>query len=337
MKTSDFSFALPTQQIAQYPLPVRSQSRLLHFDRHTLKLEDKQFADVLAFMQAGDLLVFNNTKVMAARLYGHKQTGGKLEILIERVLSANEMLAHVKCSRSPKVGQSLVVADSLCTVLERVGNLFRLQLADADVFHLMEQAGHMPLPPYMQRDDEHADKERYQTCYAKVLGAVAAPTAGLHFDDALLASLKDKGVHLGELTLHVGAGTFQPVKVADIKAHTMHSEWVSVSPDLVAQIKHTKATGGRVVAVGTTSVRSLETAALSGELNAFTGDTDIFIYPGFKFKVVDAILTNFHLPESTLLMLVAAFAGKDAILNAYQHAIDGGYRFYSYGDAMLLS
>ncbi len=337
MKTSDFSFQLPTAQIAQYPLKQRSQSRLLHLNRADNTHQDKVFMDILDFLQAGDLLVFNNTKVMAARLYGHKQSGGKLEVLIERMISQRQVLAHIKCSRAPKVGQQIIIADSPCEVLSREGNLFRLQLLQADATELMATAGHIPLPPYMQRADEPTDQERYQTRYAKVLGAVAAPTAGLHFDDALLAALKHKGVHFGELTLHVGAGTFQPVKVADIHAHKMHSEWVSINTDLVTQIKQTKTAGNRVIAVGTTSVRSLESAALNGEIKDFEGDTDIFIYPGFKFKIVDAILTNFHLPESTLLMLVSAFASKDSILQAYQHAIAKGYRFYSYGDAMLIS
>lgn len=337
MKTRNFSFELPESQIAKYPLKKRTQSRLLRLDGRTGEIQNKQFLDVLEFLQPDDLLVFNNTKVMSARLYGQKQTGGKLEILIERVLSSSEVLAHIKCSRSPKVGQALLIADSPCSVLERIGNLFHLKFNDTDVFELMERAGHMPLPPYMQREDETADKERYQTRYAKVLGAVAAPTAGLHFDDELLVKIKAKGVNTAELTLHVGAGTFQPVKVEDISEHKMHSEWVSLSAEVVEKVKQAKAVGGRVIAVGTTSVRSLESAALSGEISQFAGDTDIFIYPGFKFKVVDAILTNFHLPESTLLMLVSAFSGKENVLRAYQHAIDTGYRFYSYGDAMLLT
>lgn len=337
MKTSDFSFELPERQIAKYPLKKRSQSKLLCLNGQTGQMRDQKFSDVLDFLEPGDLLVFNNTKVMAARLYGQKASGGKLEILIERVLSDAEVLAHIKCSRSPKAGQEILIANQRCLVLERVDNLFHLKFQSADVFELMSQAGHMPLPPYMQRDDEREDQERYQTRYAKVLGAVAAPTAGLHFDDELLESIKNKGINTAELTLHVGAGTFQPVKVEDVSAHKMHREWVSLSSEVVDKIKQTKALGKRVVAVGTTSVRSLESAALSGEIKEFEGDTDIFIYPGFKFKVVDAILTNFHLPESTLLMLVSAFAGKENILNAYNHAIESGYRFYSYGDAMLLT
>jgi S-adenosylmethionine:tRNA ribosyltransferase-isomerase len=283
------------------------------------------------------LLVFNNTRVMAARLHGQKATGGKVEILIERILEPTRCLAHVRASKSPKVGSTLLVEDAQITMVARHDNLFELKLESAgDFYELMESHGHMPLPPYIDRDDGADDEERYQTVFAKEMGAVAAPTAGLHFDDAMLQSLTDMGVEQAEVTLHVGAGTFQPVKTENLDEHIMHSEWLSVSDETVEKIKACKAGGGRVVAVGTTSVRSLETAAKDGELKPYQGDTRLFIRPGYQFQVVDLLLTNFHLPQSTLLMLVSAFAGYENIMRAYRHAVEQRYRFFSYGDAMLL-
>jgi S-adenosylmethionine:tRNA ribosyltransferase-isomerase len=281
--------------------------------------------------------VFNNTRVMAARLHGQKDTGGKVEILIERVIEPTRCLAHVRASKSPKVGSKLLVEDAQITMVARHDNLFELQLeSTGDFYQLMESHGHMPLPPYIDRDDAADDEERYQTVFAKEMGAVAAPTAGLHFDDAMLNTLSEMGVEQAEVTLHVGAGTFQPVKTENLDEHIMHSEWLSVSEQTVEKIKACKARGGRVVAVGTTSVRSLETAAKEGELKPYQGDTRLFIRPGYQFQVVDLLLTNFHLPQSTLLMLVSAFAGYENIMRAYRHAVEQRYRFFSYGDAMLL-
>jgi S-adenosylmethionine:tRNA ribosyltransferase-isomerase len=274
---------------------------------------------------------------MAARLHGQKDTGGKVEILIERVIEPTRCLAHVRASKSPKVGSKLLVEDAQITMVARHDNLFELQLeSTGDFYQLMESHGHMPLPPYIDRDDAADDEERYQTVFAKEMGAVAAPTAGLHFDDAMLNTLSEMGVEQAEVTLHVGAGTFQPVKTENLDEHIMHSEWLSVSEQTVEKIKACKARGGRVVAVGTTSVRSLETAAKEGELKPYQGDTRLFIRPGYQFQVVDLLLTNFHLPQSTLLMLVSAFAGYENIMRAYRHAVEQRYRFFSYGDAMLL-
>ena len=287
-------------------------------------------------------MVFNNTRVIPARLFGQKSTGGKLEILVERMLDDKRILAHVRSSKSPKV-DTLIDLDGgyQMKMLARHDALFELELqSDKTILEVLEDVGHMPLPPYIDRPDEDTDKERYQTVYNQTPGAVAAPTAGLHFDDAMLADLKAKGVNIAFVTLHVGAGTFQPVRVDNVLEHKMHSEWANVSQEVVDLIAQTKAAGNRVVAVGTTSVRSLESAArASGDspLEAFSGDTDIFIYPGFQFKVVDAMVTNFHLPESTLIMLLSAFAGYEAVMKAYQHAITQKYRFFSYGDAMFVT
>ncbi len=337
MKTSDFSFHLPDELIARYPAAERSSSRLLVLDAATGQCEDRIFRDIETLLEPGDLLVFNNTRVIPARLFGEKLSGGKLEALIERVLDEHEVLAHVKCSRSPKPGQQIRLGDVLCDVVGRDGALFHLRFhGDTPVLDILDQAGHMPLPPYMEREDAEADRERYQTVYAKEPGAVAAPTAGLHFDDALLSRLKDKGVNFAFVTLHVGAGTFQPVKVENVLEHTMHSEYIEVSTEVVEQVNATRAAGKRVVAVGTTSVRSLESASTSGSIEPFQGESTIFIYPGYEFRSVDALITNFHLPESTLIMLVSAFAGKDATLGAYDHAVKNAYRFYSYGDAMFI-
>ena len=342
MKLSDFSFTLPEHLIAKYPTPDRTASRLLHLNGTTGDVHHKQFQQMLDLVEPGDLLVFNNTRVIPARLLGQKASGGKVEVLIERIVDDNNALAHVRASKAPKPGTDLLLEGAVSvTVTGRQDALFELRFnGDATVLEQLEQYGHMPLPPYIDRPDEQADKERYQTVYNQAPGAVAAPTAGLHFDDALLERLQQKGVNLAYVTLHVGAGTFQPVRVDNILEHKMHSEFAIVPEDVVNAVRATKAAGKRVIAVGTTSVRSLESSALGaskGEvLVPYQSDTDIFIYPGFEFKVVDAMFTNFHLPESTLIMLISAFAGKDNVLHAYEQAIEQEYRFYSYGDSMFI-
>ncbi|QYK11531.1 tRNA preQ1(34) S-adenosylmethionine ribosyltransferase-isomerase QueA [Shewanella rhizosphaerae] len=341
MRVADFSFDLPDELIARYPMPNRTASRLLTLDGNSGAVADKQFTDILEMVNPGDLMVFNNTRVIPARVFGQKQTGGKLEILVERMLDDKRILAHVRSSKSPKPGTIICLDGGYeMTMLARHDTLFELELnSESTILEVLEEVGHMPLPPYIDRPDEDADKERYQTVYNQNPGAVAAPTAGLHFDDALLAALKEKGVNVAFVTLHVGAGTFQPVRVDSILDHKMHSEWAEVPQDVVDSIKATKAAGKRVIAVGTTSVRSLESAAKAseGELQAYSNDTDIFIYPGYEFQIVDAMVTNFHLPESTLIMLISAFAGFDEVKNAYQHAIAQKYRFFSYGDAMFVT
>jgi len=336
MRTADFDFNLPEELIAQYPLEERTASRLLHLCGD--KITDRQFTDLPDLLSADDLLVFNNTKVIPARLHGVKDTGGKVEVLVERVLDEHQLLAHVRASKSPKIGAGLLLEQVIqATMIERVGELFKLRFeGDTGVFDLLEQHGHMPLPPYIERADDKADQQRYQTVYAKHAGAVAAPTAGLHFDQALLGQLAAKGIKSAFVTLHVGAGTFQPVRVDEIKDHHMHAEYIDVEASVVEQISQTKARGGRVIAVGTTAVRSLESAAMKGALAEFHGDSQIFIYPGYEFKVVDAMVTNFHLPQSTLLMLVSAFSGHKLMMSAYRHAVEQKYRFFSYGDAMFL-
>ena len=343
-RKSDYHFELPDELIAQYPLADRSASRLLCLDRVSGQVIHKHFSDIVDYLKPGDLLVFNNTRVIPARLFGQKSSGGRIEMLVERVTGDFEALVMMRSSRSPKPGASVQVFNHSSTevegeveVLGRDGALFIVRSSREPIADLIRRCGHMPLPPYIERADESSDQDRYQTVYAKRDGAVAAPTAGLHFTDSLLASLSAKGVHMAEVTLHVGAGTFKPVKDDDIRDHTMHSEWFEISEDVVEKIRQTKAKGGRVVAVGTTSVRTLESAALDGELKACSGDTDIFIYPGFTFKVVDALITNFHLPESTLIMLVSALASRESVLNAYAEAVQERYRFFSYGDAMFIS
>ncbi|MFT6463730.1 tRNA preQ1(34) S-adenosylmethionine ribosyltransferase-isomerase QueA [Halopseudomonas sp.] len=337
MRVSDFQFELPDRLIARHPLAERRASRLLCLDGPSGALEHRHFAYLLDYLRPGDLMVFNNTRVIPARLFGRKESGGQLEILVERVLDGRRVLAHVRSSKSPKPGSRIVLDDgTLATMLARHDALFELEFAE-DVLPLLERIGHMPLPPYIDRADEAADRERYQTVYAARAGAVAAPTAGLHFDQAMLQAIADKGVETAQVTLHVGAGTFQPVRVERIEDHHMHSEWLEVSQSVVDAVRACKARGGRVVAVGTTSVRSLETAARSGEIEPFAGDTNIFIYPGRPFHVVDALVTNFHLPESTLLMLVSAFAGYAETMAAYRAAVDNEYRFFSYGDAMFIT
>ncbi|WP_026601239.1 tRNA preQ1(34) S-adenosylmethionine ribosyltransferase-isomerase QueA [Methylomonas sp. 11b] len=338
MKKSDFNYQLPEQLIAQYPLPERSASRLLRLDRQSAAITDCQFADFVDMISSNDLLVFNNTKVMPARLFANKSSGGKVEILIERIEDAHTALAHVKASKSPKTDALLTLENGeVCRVMGRHNDLFRLRFeAEAGLLALLDEVGHMPLPPYISRVDEASDLDRYQTVFAEQLGAVAAPTAGLHFDQAMLDRLDQKGVARSFVTLHVGSGTFRPVRVEDLSEHVMHKESYSVSQACVDAVNQARARGGRVVAIGTTAVRALESASRNGGLQAGFGDTDLFITPGYSFKAVDALLTNFHLPESTLLMLVSAFAGYDAVMNAYRHAIDQRYRFFSYGDAMLV-
>ena len=345
MKLSEFSFSLPESLIAKYPTENRSASRLLQLDGKSGDVRHSMFADMVELLDEGDLLVFNNTRVIPARLLGKKETGGQVEVLIERITSDNTALAHVRASKAPKPGTKLILEEKVnVTVTGRDEALFILQFDhDETVLTLLEAHGHMPLPPYIDRPDENSDKERYQTVYNQKPGAVAAPTAGLHFDDAILEALKDKGVNLAFVTLHVGAGTFQPVRVDNILEHKMHAEFAEVPQEVVDAVLATKANGKRVIAVGTTSVRSLESAAKAsaergdGEVIApFNEDTEIFIYPGFEFKVVDAMFTNFHLPESTLMMLISAFAGKDNVMNAYQEAIEKEYRFFSYGDSMFI-
>lgn len=339
MQRSDFHFELPDDLIASVPCEQRSGSRLLVLDRHSGQLRDERFVDLPDWLSPGDLLVFNDTRVIPARLYGHKASGGKIEILVERVTGVHTCLAHVRASKSPKPGGRLVTEAGTLEVEGRDGDLFRLSLdpAQGSLMKALETYGHIPLPPYIRREDAPDDRERYQTVYAAKPGSVAAPTAGLHFDDALLARLAERGVESAYVTLHVGAGTFQPVKTERIEDHRMHTEWLQVSLDTVEKVRRTRERGGRVVAVGTTSVRSLETAARSGQLEAFEGETAIFIHPGYEFRVVDALITNFHLPESTLIMLVSALAGHAATMAAYRHAVAQRYRFFSYGDAMLIT
>ncbi len=338
MQTKDFDYHLPKHLIAQHPPENRGQSRLLCVDKHTGVLADKQFADFVDLVNADDLLVFNNTRVLPARLFGHKSSGGQVEFMLERVLDQRRVLAQLRVSKAPKAGSVLdFAAAGTAEVLGREGRFFELRFEKA-VVEILEQHGKIPLPPYIKRDTDNDDLERYQTVYAQVQGAVAAPTAGLHFDTTHLEALKAKGVAQAFVTLHVGAGTFQPVQVDDLSQHQMHAESLEVSAEVCEQIAATKTRGGRVIAIGTTTVRALETAAAAtGKLQPYQGDSRLFITPGYEFKVIDALLTNFHLPESTLLMLVSALANREQMLNAYQHAIEAEYRFFSYGDAMFIN
>jgi S-adenosylmethionine:tRNA ribosyltransferase-isomerase len=337
MRTSDFSYRLPAELIAQAPLAERSASRLLCLDGRTGALADRQFRDLPGLLRAGDLLVFNDTRVIPARLHGHKAlSGGRVEVLVERIIDGEHVLAHVRASKSPPPGTVLRLEGHLdATVEGRDGDLFRLRF-HGPVLELLERYGHMPLPPYIRRPDTQQDRDRYQTVFARVPGAVAAPTAGLHFDRDIMQRIRDKGVQTASVTLHVGAGTFQPVRVEDPHSHVMHTELAEVSAETCARIRAARGRGGRVIAVGTTCVRSLETAAAGGRIRPFRGETRLFITPGYRFRAVDSIITNFHLPESTLLMLVCAFAGFEQTLRAYRHAVEQRYRFYSYGDAMFL-
>ena len=339
MKTSDFHYDLPAALIAQAPLPERSASRLLVVPQAPAPFADLGIRDLPSLLQPGDLLVFNDTRVIPARLFGHKATGGRVEIMIERLLGEGRALAQLGVSKPPRIGSAIALdAGGEAEVLERVGDGFwTLQFRVPEPLEdWLQHAGQLPLPPYIQRQPGADDAERYQTVFAREVGAVAAPTAGLHFDEALLESLRLRGVEFGHITLHVGAGTFQPVRVDDVLQHRMHSEWLSVGAGLIEQVQRTRAAGGRVIAVGTTVVRALESAMQDGALQPFEGDTRIFIYPGIRIHSVDALLTNFHLPESTLLMLVSAFAGQARVFAAYEHAVRERYRFFSYGDAMLL-
>ena len=338
MKKSDFHYDLPHELIAQAPLSERSASRLLVVDVAAQRFSDRHFTDLVEYVRPGDVLVFNDTRVLPARLYGHKETGGAVEILIERVTGAHEALAQLGVSKKPKPGSRIELdGGGGVTVLGREGEFHGLRFDGPETLEkLLLRLGRMPLPPYISRDVEAADAERYQTVYARAPGAVAAPTAGLHFDAALLDALQQKGIDFGYVTLHVGAGTFQPLRSESIEDHTMHREWLNVGAVLVEQIRRARSRGGRVIAVGTTVVRALESALRDGEVLPFAGETQIFIFPGYRISSVDALVTNFHLPESTLLMLVSAFAGRDLILQAYRHAVGERYRFFSYGDAMLI-
>ncbi len=338
MKRQDFQFDCPPELIAQFPAAQRTASRLLQLTGKNGVLADKQFTDFPSLLRSDDLLVFNNTRVIPARLLGEKETGGKIEVLVERVLDDTRVLAHVRSSKSPGTGRKLYLEDKLTAeVLGRQGALFEIAFETDDISAALEQYGRLPLPPYIEREVADADKARYQTVYAQHTGAVAAPTAGLHFDEVILAEIAAMGVETAEVTLHVGAGTFQPVRVDEITTHKMHSERIQVSQAVCDKVMATRARGGRVIAVGTTSVRALESASRDGDIQPYDGETDIFIYPGYEFKSVDAMLTNFHLSESTLLMLVSAFAGRKNILAAYAHAVAEKYRFFSYGDSMFIT
>ena len=336
MRRDHFQFELPNELIARQPAVQRQGSRMLFLDSAENNLQHQQFSDFLSHVESGDLVVFNNTKVIAARLYGQKATGGKVEVLVERLVDAYSVLAHVRASKSPKPGNQIVFSEGFSAEMTgRDDDLFALTF-NKPVLDVLDAIGHMPLRPYIDRSDTNEDKTRYQTVYADQLGAVAAPTAGLHFDEKMLEDIQTKGASIAFVTLHVGAGTFQPVRVDNIIDHKMHSEWLLVSLEVCDQVIKTKTNGGRVIAVGTTSVRCLETAARSGQIAPFEGDTNIFIYPGYRFNVVDGLLTNFHLSESTLLMLVSAFSGYHSIMAAYREAVSERYRFFSYGDAMFL-
>ena len=338
MKKSDFNYLLPDALIAQKPLAERDASRLLCMNRDSGERVDRLFTDFIGLIDKCDLLVFNDTKVIPARLFGKKQSGGKVEVLIERILDETHAIAHVKASKSPKPGALIELdGDFHCLVQGRANDLFQLEFIDAKILWILEQIGHIPLPPYITRADDESDLTRYQTVFAKEAGAVAAPTAGLHFDLAMMDKIRAKGVQTAFVTLHVGSGTFQPVRVEQLSEHIMHKEYFAVSSETAAAVSQVRDRGGRVIAIGTTAVRALESASKNGKIEPGFGYTDLFITPGYQFRSVDAMLTNFHLPESTLLMLVSAFAGYEPIMNAYQHAIDQSYRFFSYGDAMFLS
>ena len=341
VRLSDFQYDLPEALIAQHPLPDRAASRLLHLDRNSGRHTDLGFRDLPALLQPGDLLVFNDTRVIPARLFARKPTGGGVEFLLERLLDDRRCIAQVRASKKVRPGTRLLLEDgSELEVTGRREPFFELRLPETSphgsLMEVLDALGHVPLPPYIDRADEDRDQYRYQTVYARSPGAVAAPTAGLHFDEALLGELRDRGIASTTVTLHVGAGTFQPVRVERIEDHRMHAEYLDVSEAACREVALARERGGRVIAVGTTAVRSLETAAQGGELQPFQGDSRLFIYPGYRFRVVEGLVTNFHLPGSTLLMLVAAFAGRDAVLAAYEHAVRERYRFFSYGDAMLL-
>ena len=337
MQLSDYDYDLPDDLIARYPLPERTASRLLELNSEEQVIRDRLFRDLPDLLREGDLLVLNDTRVIHARLAARKETGGKAEVLIERVLDEVTALAHVRASKSPKPGSHLLLAaGATAKVIERRGEFFLLRFS-LPLMPFLDTHGEVPLPPYLHRDAESADDQRYQTVYAREPGAVAAPTAGLHFDDAMLQTLAGKGVSHANVTLHVGAGTFQALRPENISARRLHKERVVVTDATCEKVKRTRKAGGRVVAVGTTAVRSLETAAAAGEIAPYDGETDLFIMPGYEFRSVDLMLTNFHLPQSSLLMLVSAFAGREFVLAAYRHAVEQQYRFFSYGDAMLVA
>ena len=338
MKVSDFSFDLPEHLIAKHPAARRSDSRLLHLDALNGKVEHLQFTDLPGLLNPDDLMVFNNTRVIPARFFGEKETGGKLELLLERIVSETEAMAQIRVSKPPKLGSAIhLEGGASITVIGKEGSFYRVRFPVPGVSEIAAESGHMPLPPYLNRTDETSDESRYQTVYAQNDGAVAAPTAGLHFDEEVLADIAAKKIRKTEVTLHVGAGTFQPVRTENVEEHQMHREYLEVSRPVCEAVEECRKRQGRVVAVGTTSVRSLESASSGGSILPFKGDTEIFIYPGYEFQSVDAMVTNFHLSGSTLLMLVSAFAGTDNIKNAYQSAIEESYRFFSYGDAMLIT
>ena len=338
MRLDDFDFDLPPELIAQAPVAERSESRLLCVGPHYGGLSDRTFRDISRLTGPGDVLVLNDTRVIKARLPGRKKTGGKLEVLVERVLSHDRALAQVRANRPPPLDSVLLLADAIeAVVIARRGEFYELLFAGCDdLFALLERHGSVPLPPYIERAPAPEDESRYQTVYARAPGAVAAPTAGLHFDEPLLAAMREHGVQIAHITLHVGAGTFQPVRMQDLSEHEMHTEWFDVTQSAVDTIESAMEAGHNVIAVGTTSLRALETAGATGRLSAGQGETRLFIVPGYRFRVVDRLVTNFHLPKSTLLMLVCAFAGMETIRDAYRHAVEHGYRFFSYGDAMLL-
>lgn len=342
MRRQDFSYTLPEELIAKTPMAERTASRLMTLDGPTGAIQHRTFVDILSMVEPGDLMIFNDTRVIPARVFGKKETGGRVEVMVERVLDRQEVLAHVRASKSPKDGSRLILDSGVeVEVAGRKDDLFVLRFPqNEDALEVLERTGHMPLPPYIDRPEEEADKERYQTVFGTRAGAVAAPTAGLHFDEHLIEALRNKGVKTAFVTLHVGAGTFQPVRADDVREHNMHSEVMELKPEVAELVRQTKDDGKRVIAVGTTSVRCLETAASvceSGLIAEYQGDTNIFIYPSYEYQVVDALITNFHLPESTLLMLVSAFAGYRNTLNAYEEAIAESYRFFSYGDAMFIT
>lgn len=339
MLLNDFYFDLPPELIARYPVEKRSASRLLCLDGNSDELHHRRFSDIIQLIHEGDLLVFNDTKVIPARLFGLKPTGGKVEVMVERILDRQRMLAQVRASKSPHIGDKLIFPDQIqLEVLAKENQFYELRYGHTDrsILDVIEAIGQIPLPPYMHRSPEESDKERYQTVYARHKGSVAAPTAGFHFDDELLQALREKRVNMAYLTLHIGAGTFAPVRVENIQEHKMHAEYLEISAELCAQIAETKARGKRVIAVGTTSLRALESASRGGVTQPYSGDTSIFIYPGYEFQCVDALITNLHLPHSTLLMLVSAFGGHARIMHAYREAVASAYRFYSYGDAMFM-
>jgi S-adenosylmethionine:tRNA ribosyltransferase-isomerase len=338
MKRTDFFYELPTELIAQYPLDSRTDSRLLYLNSHAHQKKDLFFIHFPSLLSKDDLLVFNDTRVIPARLFGHKATGGQIEILVERVLDKKRVLAQLRASKPPKPGSHFYLEENVKVIVkERLENFFELQFEDSrPIYEILQTIGHIPLPPYIKRSDTIKDNVRYQTVYAKQPGAIAAPTAGLHFDETMLNQIEAMGIEKAFITLHVGAGTFAPIRVNDIAQHTMHAEQISITAQVCEQINATRARGGRIIAIGTTTVRALETASTTGTIKPYEGETRLFITPGYHFQTVDALLTNFHLPESTLLMLVCAFGGQTQVLDAYQHAVAQKYRFFSYGDAMFV-